>query len=201
MNKRTYKNKSSGEWNKYYTEGEHWEEIRAYSRQMEFFVPLLKEGDKILDLGCGSGRDSIYLTKLGYEVWGTDNSKEAIDKAKQKFSSNKLHFSVADAKIINFENDFFNVVYSGWVLNVVNDLKKPAKEIYRVLKKKGFVYLALLLNIFYVSGEKEHYYSEEEILEAYKDFKIIKKERIKTEDSHAKDPHTHDALILILQKE
>ena len=40
------------------------------------FEAYLKPGDKILDLGCGSGRDSRYFLSKGYDVFSVDGSKE-----------------------------------------------------------------------------------------------------------------------------
>ncbi len=44
--------------------------------------PILKEGMLILDVGCGSGRDSLYFAKLGLEVTAIDGSATFIDIAK-----------------------------------------------------------------------------------------------------------------------
>ncbi|MGL6217972.1 MAG: class I SAM-dependent methyltransferase, partial [Lacrimispora sphenoides] len=43
---------------------------------MKEFLDLLKEGDTILDLGCGSGRDSLSFYELGYDVTPLDASEE-----------------------------------------------------------------------------------------------------------------------------
>ena len=55
------------------------------------FVKHLEPKYKILDLGCGRGRNSIYLNKLGFDVTGLDLSKEAIDQAKKIDSTCKFH--------------------------------------------------------------------------------------------------------------
>ena len=57
----------------------------------------LPENAKVLDLACGRGRHSIYLNKLGYNVTGSDLSKNSIDFAK-KFENNNLHFTVKDMR-------------------------------------------------------------------------------------------------------
>ena len=45
------------------------------------FLKLVPKDGKILDLGCGSGRDSMNFMKLGYEVTAVDGSKELAKKA------------------------------------------------------------------------------------------------------------------------
>ena len=46
------------------------------SKIMKEFTDLLEEGDTILDLGCGSGRDSLTFYDLGYDVTPLDASEE-----------------------------------------------------------------------------------------------------------------------------
>lgn len=63
---------------------------------------------KILDVGCGTGRHSIELTKRGYSVTGVDLSESQLERAKQKASAQKLaiKFIKADARSLPFENEF-----------------------------------------------------------------------------------------------
>ncbi len=48
-----------------------------YTELIEFFTDYPKKG-KVLDLGCGQGRDAIALARLGYSVTGIDNSKVGL---------------------------------------------------------------------------------------------------------------------------
>ena len=43
------------------------------------FLPKVPEGGSILDLGCGSGRDSKYFLEQGYQVTAVDGSEESCD--------------------------------------------------------------------------------------------------------------------------
>ena len=53
-----------------------------YPELIEFFAEYPRKG-KVLDLGCGQGRDAIALARLGYSVTGIDNSKVGIDQMNQ----------------------------------------------------------------------------------------------------------------------
>ena len=53
-----------------------------YPELIEFFAEYPKKG-KLLDLGCGQGRDAIALARIGYSVTGIDNSKVGIDQMNQ----------------------------------------------------------------------------------------------------------------------
>jgi 2-polyprenyl-3-methyl-5-hydroxy-6-metoxy-1,4-benzoquinol methylase len=63
---------------------------------------------KILDVGCGTGRHAIELTKRGYSVTGVDLSESQLERAKQKAAEQKLaiKFIKADARNLPFENEF-----------------------------------------------------------------------------------------------
>jgi 2-polyprenyl-3-methyl-5-hydroxy-6-metoxy-1,4-benzoquinol methylase len=63
---------------------------------------------KILDVGCGTGRHSIELTKRGYSVTGIDLSHSMLEKAREKAKKNnlKIEFLKHDARNLPFENQF-----------------------------------------------------------------------------------------------
>ena len=67
---------------------------------------------KILDLGCGTGRHSIELSKRGYTVTGVDLSKSLIDRAieRSKEEGVKAKFRVGDARNIEFKEEFDLVI-------------------------------------------------------------------------------------------
>jgi len=63
---------------------------------------------KILDVGCGTGRHAIELTKRGYTVTGIDLSKAQLDRARQKAAHLNLSidFQEQDARKLSFTNEF-----------------------------------------------------------------------------------------------
>lgn len=67
---------------------------------------------KILDIGCGTGRHSIELSKRGYNVTGVDLSSCQIKKAKEKAEKQKLSISFfcCDARTLPFHNEFDCVI-------------------------------------------------------------------------------------------
>lgn len=60
-----------------------------YPELIEFFAEFPKKG-KVLDLGCGQGRDAIALARLGYSVTGIDNSKVGVNQMNEIGQSEKL---------------------------------------------------------------------------------------------------------------
>lgn len=63
---------------------------------------------KILDVGCGTGRHSIELTKRGYNITGIDLSENMINKAKEKAAKENLqiNFQIHDAMNLPFNKEF-----------------------------------------------------------------------------------------------
>ena len=71
------KNEMEVTYDKYYQTENLFGE--PYPELIEFMSDYPKKG-KVLDLGCGQGRDAIALARLGYSVTGIDNSKVGIDQ-------------------------------------------------------------------------------------------------------------------------
>jgi ubiquinone/menaquinone biosynthesis C-methylase UbiE len=94
---------------------------------------------KVLDLGCGTGRTTLPLKKMGYDVIGVDLTPKFIDIAKK--SSKGIKFEVGDATQLKFKNEIFdNVLFSfNGIMQIPgkDNREKAFREIYRVLKKGG----------------------------------------------------------------
>lgn len=71
-----------------------YEEAGIFMKNLTSFLELPK-GASILDLACGKGRHSIFLSKLGFDVTGVDLSPDSIAFAK-RFESSNLQFQVHD---------------------------------------------------------------------------------------------------------
>lgn len=68
----------------------------------------LNKSLKIIDIGCGTGRHSIELTKRGYKVTGIDLSESQLERAKEKAKAQNLQidFQKHDARNLPFKNEF-----------------------------------------------------------------------------------------------
>lgn len=66
------------------------------------------KGTKILDIGCGTGRHTIELSKRGYNVTGIDLSESQLKRAAEKANMENLNidFLKHDARQLQFENEF-----------------------------------------------------------------------------------------------
>ena len=102
----------------------------------------------ILDSGCGEGRNSIYLAKQGFRVYGLDISSVAINRAKEwakkENLSGRVHFDVGDVSKMKFRDNFFDAAIDINTMNFVRDKKAYVAELSRVLKPEGYLLLEVL---------------------------------------------------------
>ena len=101
------------------------------------FIKLLPQKAKILDLGCGAGKDVFLFGKSGYEAVGIDGSKGMVGQARKRFP--KKTFIVMDARDLKFPDEAFDAVWSWSTLTHLNKTDKAGalREVYRVLKEGG----------------------------------------------------------------
>lgn len=73
-----------------------------YPVLIDFFAEYPKKG-KVLDLGCGQGRDAIPLARLGFEVTGIDNSKVGINQMNRVAKTENISLTGIVTDIFKFE--------------------------------------------------------------------------------------------------
>ena len=108
--------------------------------EVKFLFDYAKDGERVLDLGCGNGRFSNYLGKVDYV--GIDFSEGMIKEAKKRFPEKR--FLVDEAFNLPFEENYFDKVYGIAVIHQIPSHKyrlRALSEIKRVLKKGGMVFL------------------------------------------------------------
>lgn len=96
---------------------------------------------RVLDWGCGRGRDVLWLRDHGYQAFGVDTDPEPIRNGLPLFQSRGLApdcLSLLDeSSRSGFPTGSFDFVFSGNVLEHVEDLGKVAAEIARVTRTRG----------------------------------------------------------------
>jgi len=100
---------------------------------------------KILDIGCGFGWFEINAVKRGVkEIVGVEASEADLQTARKSIKQNNVHFQVADAIDLPFENESFDTVVSWDVIEHIprENESRMFSEARRVLKKDGVFYLS-----------------------------------------------------------
>jgi SAM-dependent methyltransferase len=91
-------------------------------------------GERILDLGCGTGHLTARIAEAGADVVGLDSSPEMIAEAKRNFPA--LEFIVGDAREFRFEKPF-DAVFSNAMLHWVLEPESVVQSIGEALKTGG----------------------------------------------------------------
>ncbi len=91
-------------------------------------------GERILDLGCGTGQLTHKIAERGADVVGLDASPEMVGQARQNYP--RLQFVLEDAVRMQFENEF-DAVFSNAALHWMLDAGGVAKAVARALRKSG----------------------------------------------------------------
>lgn len=92
----------------------------------------------ILEIGCGTGKNTIFLAQLGERVDALDFSKGMIKKAKEKVRAENVRFEMVDlTRKWNCENAAYDLVVCNLVLEHIQNLGHIFSEAARVLETNG----------------------------------------------------------------
>jgi ubiquinone/menaquinone biosynthesis C-methylase UbiE len=93
---------------------------------------------RVLDIGCGTGALLEQLNGRSREIWGLDNSQEALQFCRKRGLTNLV---LADATRLPFDSDYFDLVSAIGIIEHVQDDDALLAEIWRVLKPRGVLIL------------------------------------------------------------
>lgn len=137
------------------------DELRAQFGEIDIYLfdQLLRgritRGMRVLDAGCGTGRNLVYLMREGFEVWGVDESADAIEQIRKlaakvapRLSSDR--FSVGSLEKLPYADASMEVVVSSAVLHFARDERQwtaMVDEMWRVLASGGVFFSRLATTI------------------------------------------------------
>lgn len=151
---------------------------------------------KVLDLGVGTGRNSLFLSTAGFSIEGIDIIEDNIKNYLNKAKTLNLDVvgKVADIRDIEIKEDEYSLIIISWVLNFFNkkDIDSIISKIKKGLKPNGVVYFSVfsIEDDFYIKnldkltkeehtlcfGENEyyrHYYTKEEVMKYFEDLELM----------------------------
>ncbi len=104
----------------------------------KFLDRLPAKKGKILDLGCGSGRDSKFFKDMGFEIVAMDLSEELGEKASEYIGQEVI---VKDMRELDFEDEFIGVWACASILHLpIEDIGIVLEKIFKSLKNGGVFY-------------------------------------------------------------
>ena len=125
-----------------------------------------QRSESILEIGCGTGKNTAFLVQIGTSVHALDFSQGMIEKAKEKVQTGNIRFSVADlTKRWPCENGAYDLVTCNLVLEHIQDITHIFSEAARTLRPKGKFFINELHPFKQYRGTKARFERDEEIIE------------------------------------
>jgi len=112
------------------------ESERIISPELIKKISRLQPRGKFLDVGCAGGQLLSAIRERGYETYGVELSEEAAQSARERFGLSVVTGDVHSAK---FEQNFFDTVFLGDVLEHIPNPVSVMNEIYRITKPNALV--------------------------------------------------------------
>lgn len=173
----------------------------------------------LMILGIGYGRNSRPFIERGYEVSGIEISEEAIkilNNSDIKGKIKKIHNgSILE---IEFKNEKYDAIFSFNVLHLFQEKERIEiiKKCKSILNNSGLLFFTVIsefdqdygkgreieYNTFDKGGKPVHFFTETDIKNHFKDFKIIETKLIDEPEEHGdKGKHVHKCRLIITMKE
>ena len=129
--------KTAEEFNEFYDNQE------AHVSTDAFFSVITNEiisdiaNKKVLDLGCGAGKDAVFYTQKGFAYSGVDASAEMCAMAKQDNNVSDIRNESFSQKM-SFGSKEFGLIVSKYAIQTAQDIKPIYDEVYRLLDDRGY---------------------------------------------------------------
>ena len=174
-------------------------------------IKHLPTNAKVLDLGCGDGKDSFFLAKNNLEVTAVDISKTGIKKLQEFAKKEKLKITADVSNVKSYLQDCekFDAIFAMNVLQFIDEknIFNTIKEIQSRTKPNGLNVIASFVaetpkQKEMVLSKGRYSFDEGELKELYKDWKIIfYEEKLGDWETHGEPRHRHFRVKLIAQKQ
>lgn len=179
--------------------------LPKYDGWLDKYLSILHRSNCIIDLGCGSGVDTIELSKHNIRVLSCDISNSALLQLKKHLpDAEVLCFNMAQG--LPFESESIDVIISDLSLHYfdLQTTKKIGLDIYRVLRSKGMLlsrvnsideYIfqqndtKLEENYYFTKGYNRRYFSIEDINEIFGPIFSIRSISESTSNKYYEDKH------------
>lgn len=117
--------------------------------------------NNVLELGCGTGKNTIWLLEKAQQIIAVDFSEEMMKKATKKIANSKVTFKKADiTKTWEIKNEFADLITSSLILEHIENLDFIFKEAFAKLKPNGLFFICELHPFKQYTGAKARFETE-----------------------------------------
>jgi predicted TPR repeat methyltransferase len=114
--------------------------------------------ENVLELGCGTGKNTTWLLGKAKQIIGLDFSQEMLNKAKEKISAESVIFKRADlTKSWKIDNNFADLITCSLTLEHIKNLSHIFNQASLKLKNNGLFFISELHPFKQYSGSKAKY--------------------------------------------
>lgn len=120
----------------------------------------------LLEIGCGTGKNTVFLAHIARQVIAVDFSQGMIEKAKEKVKADNVRFSMTDiTQPWKFEDQSFDLIVCNLVLEHIQDLSFVFAEAARTLRPNGRFFVNELHPFKQYDGKKARFFRNEQKIE------------------------------------
>lgn len=192
----------------YQTQNYYWgtEPNSACYQVLQLFPPTRRV--KLLDVGCGEGKDAVFFARNGYDVMAFDVSSAGVEKTRRLAERAGVHVEVFKADIQDYRLDTqVDIIFSSGVLHYIKpEFRRDIFENYKKFTQPGGLHA---LNVFVQKPfiapppEKEpnaHKWYSGELLGYYHDWLVRDSSEVVFDCSSSGIPHQHAMSKVVAQK-
>ncbi len=113
--------------------------------RIKFFTDIFGDlkGKKVLDIGAGIGKTMVAMNRAGAIAYGIEPSQPFYDRAIEKMNISPTQLQLASIEDADFEENMFDAIYYGAVLEHVYDPELTLKKITKWLKPQGTIFISV----------------------------------------------------------
>lgn len=178
--------------------------------ELERYLPDVL-GLRVLDVGCGEGKNAIFLAQRGAFVQAYDVSEHAIQNAKKAWSDHSnIFWKIADIRSMTFSGQEFDAVIAYGLFHCLSDLEEVSQTVVKLqnVTRPGGFHVVCTFNDRYQDLDLAHpgfspvLLSHQFYLQSYNDWTILYATDKDLHESHPHNnvPHTHSMSRLIARK-
>ena len=198
------------------TNYEKWYEGDEYYWGLEpgdFLFDLIKlvppaENTKVLDIGCGEGKDAVFMAEKGYDVTAFDLTENGIRKTIALAHKRGVKVNAYVDDINTFETDEqYDIIFSTGTVQYIFDENKEAffKKLEKITKPNGIVFINVFVEKSFLElppdwDKEEKMWKSGELFTYFSDWKFEKIDEVIFEDNSGGIPHYHCMDTIICRK-
>ena len=165
-------------------------------------------GTKVLDIGCGEGKDAVYMAEKGYKVSAFDLTENGIRKTVSLAKNRGVEINAYVDDINTFEiNEQFDIIYSTGTVQYLFEENKDSffEKLEKITRRNGIVYINVFVEKPFLElppdwDKEEKMWRSGELFTHFTDWKIERIDEIIFEDNSGGIPHYHCMDTIVCRK-